>query len=63
MSNPFRDLKAETEHVYDEWGGQFSCQTIGCYKAVPIAKYFKKLRLLAWECPDGHRSMIEDVDE
>lgn len=65
-SNPFEELfgkpKPQPEE-FDEWSGQFSCQTAGCYGYANIAKYFPKLKLLTWQCQDGHISRIEDMDE
>lgn len=65
-SNPFKDLKSapkveDAEH--DEWGGQFSCSEKGCYGYATVAKYFPRLRVLAWECQDGHISRLENIDE
>jgi hypothetical protein len=65
LSNPFDTLKSPgTESKnYDEWGGQFDCSTRGCYGWANVAKYFPKLRVLAWECQHGHISKLENVDE
>lgn len=65
MKNPYDILKSPTKEdvAHDEWGGQFSCSTVGCLGWANIAKYFPKSRLLAWECQHGHISRLENVDE
>lgn len=65
MSNRFDALKEPKEEdvVFDEWGGQFSCSTVKCNGYAKVAKYFPKVRVLAWECQDGHISRMENVDE
>jgi hypothetical protein len=66
MPNPFESLGKQVEEEdlsYDEWGGQFSCQSSGCNGYALIAKYFKKSKMLAWECQEGHVSRINDIDE
>ena len=62
--NPFVIKKPKAEDLtYDEWGGQFSCQERGCDGYAKVARYFKNVRLLSWQCQEGHISKIEDVDE
>ena len=65
QSNPFiiRKDKVEEEEHFDEWGGQFSCQERGCDGHANIARYYRKVRLLAWDCQHGHKSTIEGIDE
>lgn len=65
MRNPYEALgKPKPSMIeFDEWGGVFACQEQGCYEAATIAKYIKKERILTWQCPDGHLSKMEDVDE
>jgi hypothetical protein len=62
--NPFINKKPKSEDLaYDEWGGQFSCQEYGCEGYAFVARYFKSVRLLSWECQHGHISKIEGIDE
>lgn len=65
QDNPFVQLKQPDpkKMAYDEWGGQFSCQTRDCYEVSDVARYYNKQRVLAWKCANGHVSKIEDVDE
>lgn len=63
MTNPFSQLGKKQEELFDEWGGAFTCQTPGCWKVVNIARYYRNQKLLLWQCPDGHKSKIEDIDE
>lgn len=65
MSNPFSELKKPKQEdvEHDEWGGQFDCSTRGCLGWANIAKYFPKVKVLAWECQYGHISRLEDVNE
>lgn len=62
--NPFSELKGkEKAPEWEEWGGQFSCQHYPCYGYAKVAKYFRGQRMLVWECEEGHRSFIDDIDE
>lgn len=66
--NPFAALKktpkVKPEDVlYDEWGGQFSCQTTRCNGYALMARYFKNQQMLTWQCQQGHISRIEHIDE
>jgi len=67
--NPFNTLKRPSKKVkpedaaYDEWGGQFSCQTRGCNGYALVARYFPKHHLLTWQCQKEHISRVEDIDE
>jgi hypothetical protein len=66
LNNPFESLspKVKPQDVeYDEWGGQFSCQTPRCNGYATVARYLKKQHLLTWQCQEGHISRMEDVDE
>jgi hypothetical protein len=65
MPNPFESLGKQVKEEdlsYDEWGGQFSCQSAGCNGYALIAKYFKNSNMLAWECQEGHVSRINDIE-
>lgn len=42
-----------------EIGGVFACQT--CDEAADTAFYSVRLSTLAWKCPAGHKSFMEDV--
>lgn len=64
MTNPFKDLiKDASVSMYDEWGGQFSCQEHSCYGYATVARYFKKSKRLEWTCQDQHVSYLENVNE
>lgn len=66
MNNPFESLGSKVkpqDAEYDEWSGQFSCMTAGCNGYSKIAKYIRSLRVLTWQCENGHISRIEDIDE
>jgi hypothetical protein len=42
-----------------EIGGVFACQQ--CDETVEVALYSNRLSTLAWKCPAGHKSFMEDV--
>lgn len=67
MPNPFESLfnnkPKEEDLQFDEWGGQFSCQSSGCNGYAKVARYFRKTKLLTWQCEDGHISRIEDMND
>lgn len=48
--------------VFEEISGSFACQTKGCFDHVATAKYNDKEKLLTWQCPEGHTSIVEDFD-
>lgn len=66
LSNPFGRLKGDTTPApekkvpYEEVGGAFSCQT--CNAVVREARYYNVQKALLWDCPEGHRSFIEDFN-
>lgn len=64
MRNPFADLgKPSLTEEPEEVEGGFSCQTARCYTSpVNTAKYIRKIKVLTWECPDGHINRIEDFE-
>lgn len=68
MVNPFSELgkgkpKPYSIPDFEEWGGVFSCQANGCYEVATVAKYFRAVKVLSWECPKGHHSQIEDFED
>lgn len=64
-SNPFSFRKpTDTDSLgFDEWGGEFECQTPRCHAVATVAKYFADLKWLVWTCPNGHESKVEDVED
>ena len=61
--NPFRALTKNSEPLYDEWAGQFSCQERRCSGHANIARYYRELHKLEWTCQYEHVSRLEDVSE
>jgi len=43
---------------YTEIEGTFACMTCNVY--VETGKWYQMDRVLVWECPQGHKSMIEN---
>ena len=40
----------------------FQCQTPGCDLTAERCRYFTVDKLLVWKCPEGHQSMIKDIN-
>jgi len=66
-NNPFsfRPQPAKQVPVNDveTWGGDFECRTFKCHERVTEATYYREHKRLVWECPQGHVSKIEGVED
>jgi hypothetical protein len=62
MKNPFEDLgkKRLSDPEGEECEGAFSCQEKGCYDTVGEARYLREIKVLTWECNNGHINKIKD---
>lgn len=60
MINPFEAIVAPDPGSAEELGGMYECKT--CFKISNDAHYFEKTKLLIWECPEGHRNVLEGVE-
>jgi len=63
--NPFANLGNDKPKTlpqnYEEVGGAFTCQSIGCWDVVHEAKYFDMEHLLTWKCKQGHINHVQDI--
>ncbi len=61
MRNPFEEIMQPRldNPRGEEVEGSFSCQEAGCYGCAHEARYLHEVKILTWECPDGHINKIE----
>lgn len=52
--------KEETGFDYVEIDGDFYC-TEGCGDSADKALYYPRKGMLAWQCVNGHKSILKDV--
>lgn len=61
MRSPFLELRREPldNPQGEEVSGAFSCQDRGCTSTVSTARYLQEVKILTWECANGHINKIE----